>query len=263
MRQGWPVWLLVVPPLTRKYVQGRQALVVAGGYCAWLALLVLLLCVLQLPRAGAAAHGPRDGRSNSLAGAEFGRRAAQVVSAAGAGVAIEPVPDSDLRPGGKLVLSLAVLVGSGGYGAGGGIIWLLLIWGLAGALFSGARAGREPPRVRPWIRAGLSSVVWMGVLALVGALGLMLIENLTGSRFEHPPSLADALLEACSAVGGANLTTGLTARVTSSNLASGLHLPVNMYTFGMVWLMLLMLAGRMVPVVILRRVAAALSEPRP
>lgn len=253
---GWPVWLLVIPPLMRKYVQGRQALVVAGGYCAWLALLALLMCVLQLPRSGVAARGDKPSTSGAVA---FDARVVQVVSAAGAGLSTEPLADSDLRPGSKLVLSLAVLVGSGGYGGGGGIIWVLLIWALAGALLTGC----EPPHARPWIRAGLSSVVLMGTLAVVGALGLMLIENLTGSRFEHAPSLDDALLEACSAVGGANLTTGLTVRLTSSNLVSGLRLPVNMYTLGMVWLMLLMLAGRMVPVLMLRRIADRLSSPRP
>lgn len=252
---GWPIWLFVVPVLTRKYIQARHALIVAGTYTALLLLLAGLICVFELPRSGAAARSaPATQPTTHL---EYGRRVMQVVSAADAGIAIEPLADRDVRDGTKVTLALAVLIGSCGCAAGGGITWLLLIWALAGAMSGGPEPGRS--RGGPWLHGGLSCVVLMGLLAVIGAIGLMAVENLTGSRFEHPPSFADALVDSCSAVGGANLTSGLTARITAENLTSGKNLPVNLYSLGMLWMMALMLAGRMVPLVVLRRVAEAVT----
>jgi hypothetical protein len=91
------------------------------------------------------------------------------------------------------------------------------------------------------------------VLALVVALGLLLIENWTASRFQPPPTFADALLDACSAVAGGNLSGGLTESVTSRNLLSGIHQSVNLYPYGMTWLMLGMFVGRVLPLIVLRR----------
>jgi hypothetical protein len=253
---GWPIWLFLVPALTRKHIQARHALIIAGAYTAWLLLLSGLICVLELPRFGAAARSSLATQPAPTR-IEYGRRVVQVISAAGAGVATEPLAGQQIRDGAKVTLALAVLIGSCGCAAGGGVTWMLLIWGLAGAMTGGS----EPARARagPWLHGGLSCAVLMGLLAVGGALGLMVIENLIGSRFEHPPSFADALVDACSAAGGANLTTGLTARVTAENLTSGKNLPVNLYSLGMVWMMALMLAGRMIPLFVLRRAAWAVT----
>lgn len=95
----------------------------------------------------------------------------------------------------------------------------------------------------------------MVTFALVVALGLLVIETRTASRFQPPPTFGDALLDASSAVAGANLSSGLTATVTSVNLSSGMDITVDSYQYGMTWLMLAMLIGRVLPVLVLSRVA--------
>lgn len=257
---GWPMWLFLIPALNRRHIQARHALVIAGTFTAWLLLLGALAFVLELPRSGVAVHGNQPAAE---ARAGYGQRLAQVTTAAGAGIAVAPLHGGELRDGSKLALSAAVLVGSAGYAPGGGITWILLVWALVAVVFGGPPRGRQPPHFAPWLHAGLSSVVALGLLALGGAAGLLAIENLTGSRFEHPATLADALLEASSAVGGANLTSGLTRRITAENLTGGFGLEVNLFPLGMGWLALLMLAGRTAPLLMLQRVADAVTPEPP
>ena len=69
---------------------------------------------------------------------------------------------------------------------------------------------------------------------------LLIIEAGLGSRWELPPSFADAFLDASSAVGGANLSSGLTRSLTSAYLSSGIRQNVDEYQYGMTWLMLAM-----------------------
>ncbi|MGE0479810.1 MAG: hypothetical protein AB7Q17_04995 [Phycisphaerae bacterium] len=108
-----------------------------------------------------------------------------------------------------------------------------------------------------WMRAATAVVAAVMLLAVGGALGLLLIESATASAYQPAPSFADALLDAASAVGGAGLTTGLFASVTSRNLSSGIRQATDQYQYGMAWFMLLMLLGRAAPVVVLGRAAAS------
>ncbi|MCK4341785.1 MAG: hypothetical protein KAY37_08695, partial [Phycisphaerae bacterium] len=85
--------------------------------------------------------------------------------------------------------------------------------------------------------------------------GLLFIEASTASAYQSPPTCADALLEAASAVGGGNLSSGLTTTVTSANLSRGIHQSVDLYQYGMLWLILAMFVGRTLPIVILARCA--------
>jgi hypothetical protein len=91
----------------------------------------------------------------------------------------------------------------------------------------------------------------------VFALGLLLIERWTGSAFDPRPGFAAAWLEASSAMGGASLSTGLMARITDPNLTGGIRHSTDTYQYGLVWLMLALLVGRVLPVRILRQAAEA------
>lgn len=255
---GWPLWFSVIPPLMRRHVQARQALVVAGAYSLLLLLIALLVCALELPRSGNVPVGASQPFADNQASWQYGRRLVQVAAAAGAGVSTEALTDRNATEGAKVTLALTVLLGSSGYAAGGGVTWILLLWALVGALFPGSDTQRRTALGR-WFVAGLSCVSVLGLLAIGGAVGLLLLESLTGSRFVHPPTFADALLDACSAVGGANLSGGVLERVTGENLVSGKNNPINLYAFGMIWMLLLMLAGRLIPLIILRRVADAVT----
>ena len=108
--------------------------------------------------------------------------------------------------------------------------------------------------------AGCSALVG---LALVVALGLLAIEAHTGSPYQAAPSFADALLDASSAVGGAGLTSGVTAMVTGANLSSGIRQNVDLYQYGMTWLMAAMFIGRVLPVLVLGRLAALRFQDAP
>ena len=140
-----------------------------------------------------------------------------------------------------------MLVGGLGGGAGGGITWPLLLFAMA--------CLRRTVRDAQFLRCTAVFVTLMLLLTLVFAAGLLLIETATGSPFQTPPTLADALLESASAVGGAGLTAGVTDAVTGANLSSGMHSPGDRYQYGVVWLMLAMLAGRLAPLWLLARLA--------
>lgn len=124
-----------------------------------------------------------------------------------------------------------------------------------------ARSGDSSARdASVWPRAAIAVVATLALLAVGGALGVLVIESQTASAYQPPPTFADAFLDAASAVGGAGLTTGVFANVTSRNLSRGIRQPTDQYQYGMVWFMLLMLLGRAAPVVVLGRVAASESR---
>jgi hypothetical protein len=116
--------------------------------------------------------------------------------------------------------------------------------------------------VQRWMHAGMSVFILMILLTAIVAGGLLLLEQWTASAYQTPSSFADALLDASSVVAGGNLSGGLSETLTSRNLISGLNQPVNLYQYGMGWLMLAMLLGRVLPVTVLRRLSEQRDAPR-
>lgn len=187
-----------------------------------------------------------------------------VLSACGPGFAAAPLGDRAVSEGSKALLAGCVLVGGIVAAPGGGVSWSFFLMGLkaAGFLLRGRRIGALEAG---WVRTALSAALLTllaGLLVLGVALGLLAIENSVSSRFQAPSTLADALLDAASAVGGASLTSGVTANVTSKNLNRGIGLPIDAYQYGMTLLMLAMFVGRLLPLLALSW-AAGSAAPSP
>lgn len=262
---GWPVWLLVVPALRKRYLYVPRVLWIGATYVAVLFLAGVLLFAFESPRGGRAPSGTLQGLPGAPAPERLTRCLAQSVAAAAAGIPTEDLRERAVTDGSKLTLCGLLLIGPLGGAAGGGIKWALLLWVLAGL---GAALGPGGARTT---QAGTLRCLWAGVLTLITlaglvvvvAIGLLLIENATASLFQSRPSLADALLDASSAVNGGNLTSGLAARVTNLNLSSGIRQGVDQYQYGMVWLMLAMFLGRVLPLLMVRRLAEAAFHDRP
>ena len=254
---GWPIWLLPFGPPAKRFIQLRSALTLLGGYTAFLLLAALLICMFESPRGTTGSGGPSETLSSQNFETRYARSLIQVSAASGAGMPTEPLAERETGDGTKLALTALLLVGGLGGSATGGVQLALLLWALAGGLASigWLGRGRIAPDVTRWMRAGLSGVLLMSMLILIIAVGLLLIENWTATRYQPPPSLADALLDAGSVVAGGNLTTGLTETVTGRNLVTGIHQSTSLYQYGMSWLMLAMLSGRILPLVIMRHLA--------
>jgi hypothetical protein len=262
---GWSVWLLARPRhrrLAGVWMPGvgpsLTLRVLLGTYAAFLLLSAALIAGLEVPRGPMRQQASPDQRlTGQDLSTRYARSLAQVVCAVGAGLPTEKLADRNVSEGTKLVLAGVVLVGGLGGSVGGGIKWPLLLWALAaGGLVLGRGPGRSGDELtRRCLLAGSACAATFMVLALVVALGLLLIEAHTGSPYQSAPTLADALLDASSAVGGANLSSGLTATVSNRNLSSGIRQSTDLYQYGMGWLMLAMLIGRIVPVLVLARLA--------
>ena len=256
---GWPIWFFVAPPLLKRHVQARHALLVAATYSAALLLIALLITGFETPRGRRGPANDSTLLADQTTATRFGRSLAQVAAASGSGIATEQLADRSVSEGTKAALAATILLGPASYAAGGGHTWLMLLWALS-AITSGATpsagAGRH---VVHWFRASLTLLATLVCAALLCAFGLLLIESFTASRFTPAPSFADALLDACSAVGGANLSSGLTASVTDRNLTSGIRMRFDLYQLGMAWIMLFMLIGRIAPLLVLRRLADAVT----
>jgi hypothetical protein len=253
---GWAVWLLV----TLKGIRAVGSGLVAGvsSYLVFLVLCAGLVTAFETPREAPRGEVRSDGTlAEHTAGVRFVRSLVQVASASGAGVSTEVLSERRVGEGTLFVLALVVLVGGMGGAAGGGIRWSMLICGLqSGVALSGYGAGSSQHEAAR--RGLLAAVICVGAtvtLTLVVALGLLLIDAYTGSRFQTPPTFAAALLDASSAVGGASLSTGVVNTVTSANLSIGMTQTVDLYQYGMGWLMLMMFIGRVLPVLVLDRVA--------
>ncbi len=278
---GWPVWLLLVPrlgrslalPWSKRYELHRRdagattttpVLATLGGYTLMLLLSALLISAFESPRGSAGRREP----SNTLSGQPWAKRyvrsLVQTAAASGAGMPTESFAERDASDGTKFTLSALLLIGGLGGSATGGVQWTLLLCALTGGAAALGWRGKEwtaPDAVR-WMHAGLACLLLLVLLALIVAAGMLLIENWTASRYQPPPSFADALLDASSVVAGGNLTSGLTEAVTSRNLLSGIRQSASLYQYGMAWLMLAMLAGRMLPLVVLRRLGDTRPAPR-
>lgn len=286
---GWPVWLLAVPPLARRYLNPASAPpgLMTGRlarrltfYSLILVAAALLVCAFEAPR-GEARTGPgrqrwqppaRQSSPQRPLSAEawptrFARSLVQVAAAAGAGAPTEPLAgpggESPLAPvsgGTKVALGGLLLLGGLGGSATGGVQLPLLLGALSGTAAALGWRQRRPlgetsaaAAHSRWMIAGFACLLVLLGLALVVAAGLLLLENWTASRFQPPPTFADAFVDACSVVAGGNLSSGLTEAVTGRHLIRGIRQAVDLYPFGMAWLVLAMLAGRIVPLAILRR----------
>ena len=269
---GWPVWLLLVPPLSERYVQIRSALAMLASYTLMLLLAAVLISAFESPRGAAGRDAPLLTSQRSappLSGqpwaTRYARSLVQTAAASGAGMPTESLVGRDVSDGTKLTLSGLLLVGGLSGSATGGVQWILLVWALAGGAASLGWLGRgkagpasstgPATGLARCMHAGLGCLSLMILLTLIVAVGLLLIENWSASSYQPPPSLADALLDASSVVAGGNLSSGLTEAVTGRNLISGVRQSANLYQYGMAWLMLAMLAGRVLPLVVLRRLA--------
>jgi Trk-type K+ transport system membrane component len=207
----------------------------------------------------------RDGKalSSQPPPTRYAQSLVQTVCASGAGIPTEALSDRAVAEGTKVTLGVVVLVGGMAGAAGGGIKWPLLMAVLVAGLTALPRGRRDPAETpsSQLVRAGTVCLLSMLALASVVALGLLLIENHTASPYQPSPTFADAFLDASSAVGGANLSSGLTATVTSRNLITGMRQAANLYQYGMSWIMLAMLVGRVLPLFVLCRITDASHSP--
>lgn len=247
---GWPVWLGLIPRKRRGFGLPVPALRFALVYTLGLVLAAGVLALLERPRGGEAVGVARADVSNdpTLAaqplGPRFGRSLVQSVSAATTGIPTEPIRDRGLRDGSKALIAGLAMLGGAGFGAAGGL-GLLTFWI---AFFGRAERTR---------RLGLLCILLLAAAWFATAVGLLAIESLVASRYQPTPSFADALLDAASAVGGGNLSSGLTSSLTSRSLVSGIGLGISQFIPGMMLLAAALLAGRIVPVWILDRMGRA------
>jgi Trk-type K+ transport system membrane component len=255
---GWPLWLIFWPGVARP----KRFLPAAGSYVVLLLVCAGLISALEVPRGKPRGKPVATERlADQSPRVRFERALTLVTCASGAGVSTEELGDRGVGEGTKLVLAGIVLIGGLGGSVGGGIKWTLLI-GMWAATFARCRQGPEiPGQSSHQCKFGAANAQLLLGLVLLVALGLLLIEARTGSAFQSPPTLGDALLDAASAVGGAGLSSGLTATVTNLNLSTGIRQNVDLYQYGMTWLMVAMLAGRVLPVLVLGRLARTQQEP--
>ena len=229
------------------------------GYAAFLALAAALIVTLEAPGQRGAREAIDDKLLSKGATLErFERAAAQAVAISGAGLPTEPLNERSLSAGSKFVLGGLLIVGGLGGGPTGGVGWSLLTLALLAACgrTNPARgANSAHPNAICCVRAAARIAVWMPLLTAIVALGLLAIQRQTASSFDLPVDFADAWVDAASVVNGGGLTTGLVEHVTSSRLSRGLGLPVDLYQYGMVWLMLALVVGRVAPVWIMQSAA--------
>lgn len=261
---GFLVWF-GVPGLRGRFGHGLSArglIVVFGSYVLFLGLCSGAVTLLEIPRGSSTGRPDQEGLRGAAAGTRFARSAVQVTAAAGAGLPTEQLADRGVSEGTKAVLAGVELVGGLGGAPAGGMTWLAVLWVTAGGVagLGRARAGGDPVQ-RRCVLAGVALPGVMIGFTLLVALGLLFIETCTASAFQTAPTFADALLEAASATCGGGLSTGLTRTVTSAHLSRGIHQNVDLYQYGMTWLMMAMYVGRLLPLIVLARCAAEPGEP--
>ncbi|MFH1745463.1 MAG: hypothetical protein ABIG44_00300 [Planctomycetota bacterium] len=255
---GWTIWLLPMSRLRRRCLYTPRVLGLALTYVIFLVLMAGILYTLEAPRGGSPSNASSEALTGDISGERMGRCLVQITCASCAGMATESLQEHNITEGSKMVLASTLLLGPQAGSVSGGIKWSLLIWALGGALAALAARGRSSHAAS--FRCLLSGIVCLALLILLTTIvagGLLVIESRTASIYQSPPTFADAFLDAASAVGGGNLTTGLIERVTSRNLSSGIRQSVDLYQYGMMWLMAAMLLGRVLPIFVLCHMAGA------
>ncbi len=243
---GWPVLVSAFLPRAARRTARRAACRWVTGYVGFLALAALLITALEHPRTDRASADPDLSLASVPAWTRAARSFVLVASVSAAGVATEPISAPAAGDGMRAVLALVTLVGGVGGGVTGGAAFALFI----PALTAAARAPLPRRRSAPHDLAA-RVVVALFALAAAVAVGLLILENVTASPFQPRPTVADALVDAASAVGGAGITAGLVRTLTDENLSSGMRQPVDWYPYAAAWLMLAMLIGRALPFAVL------------
>jgi hypothetical protein len=228
---AWTIWMAC--RFRSALGGGRRIALAAGVWITCCAAAAGSLAWLESPRG----TGPRS----EPAPLAFQTAGLHTICAA-SGMPTLQMTDRSPRDGGKAVLAAVQMLGLPLPGVAGGLSGLVVL----SALLSRRREGDG------WALAG-RMVIAVGGLVAIGALGMLAIENGVAGRFQAAPTFADALVDAGSAVCGGGLTSGLTATITSRNLVSGLHVGVNHYQLGMLWIAVITLAGRWLPLWLLAR----------
>lgn len=251
---GWLFWLLPVAwmrnlrglPWTRFAKSGVGFVAVLG---------VIIACVTTFESSRGESRGGADDPSigAQATSARAVRCAVQVVSAATAGLPTEPLGETGMRDASKAILAIVVMVGGMLGSSMGGLQW----WVLALAITATMRERSVDARAFELRRAALRCFSAIVVLVAVVALGLLLIESIVATRFQRPAAFADALLDAASATCGANLSSGLIRDLISRNLVRGLNMPFDLFYLGLIWTMLAMLVGKVLPIWILASASPA------
>lgn len=258
---GWPVWFILRYRRSRPTARSLPM----AAYALFLVLGAWLMAAFETPRGPAREAAAADRLAGRPPVERFQRGLAQLAMASGAGTETEQIQERGLSEGSKIVLCVAVLFGSLSGSPGGGVGWVVLMTLLA----AGAGWSRRPrddvtnSMEKAYISTAAAFATSLIALALCTTLGLLLIETLTASPYQVPPTFADALLDGCSAVAGANISGGLTTTVTGANLSRGVRRSVDLYQYGMTWLMLAMFAGRILPVLVLGRLTRLHSTDTP
>ncbi len=258
---GWPMWFVVVAPLARRFGHLRTTLAVGGGYVAALLVAAVLIASFEAPRGMMGRDGPHIDASRQTFSGRFVRALDETTAASAAGLPTAALDGANATDATKITLALLLIAGGLGGSATGGVQWPLLLWAGAGVLgalgWLGSR--RLAPDLARWMHAGLACVLALLLLAGLVAGGMLLFENVAASPYQPAPTFADAFLDAASVVAGGGLTTGVVDAVTGPQLQGGIGRSVNLYAYGIGYLMLGMLAGRLVPLMVLRRVGTLAS----
>jgi hypothetical protein len=235
--------LLLVMPSPMLGIRRRAALVTIVSYGLLVALLALLIAAFETSRGSDVERpfgrgGPLPAEMTQHSGAT--EAASAILAAQAGGTAIDPASGMPRRDATRFVLGLGILLG-GLFGAPGGGVLVPASLALAYWL------SRNRAAAALWGMIARRTAVFAFVATVVVTLGLLLIEQKTASAFSPIPTFAAAWLDAASAIGGANLTGELTSAVTNRSLSSGIRTPSDQYQYGMSWLMVAMLIGRLAP----------------
>lgn len=244
---GWPFWLLL-HPRGRRHGNCRLLRRSAWGYAVAVLGLSMVLCAIESPRGGESvgkltelAEHTQTPLSQQPLGSRFARCSVAAITAS-SGLGTEALSDRSVRDSSRVLLAYTMLLGGAVGGFSGGmcvsILWL---------------GGRR--HATAWKAVATRLFIGFLLASIATAFGLILISTAVATRYQPAPTFSDAYLDACSALCGGNLTSGLTASVTGRNLVSGIGLGISFDYVGMGWLVLAMLFGRIWPLAVLSAVA--------
>lgn len=239
---GWPLWMLALPHVFRRCIAPRALLGYAGLHAVLLigGALFATAVAQRVRYAPVLETQPKPG--------VFARAMTQLTDAAlqnGAGRTVLRAPTDDTTAPGVFAVRVPLaLLGGLGFGPTGGVGVVFVLWGFAALWTNGRRPAEASREFARWTHTALSAATGYAVLVCVGALGFLLIDAVVATGYVAPPNLGAALQDAAAAVTGNAATTPLVGRLTDASLTGGIGLPIDVFWIGMVWLVVLMLAGR-------------------
>lgn len=243
------------------------------AYVAYLVVMTTLVWTLEAPRGGAPAvpageaHAPLRDAPDAQ---RWSRSWRLVLAGACSGAPTERLTEGEVGDGAMALLAVVSLVGGVFPIPGGGVGFLCVYLALgACAASAGVRPRRGPAdaprRVAAQVAAGglLIAVLLAGAVAVA----MLVIEHRTASPFQARPTLADALLDACAALGGTGFHSGVVETITGENLTSGMRqsggaAQANLYAYGMTLTMAAMFVGRLLPLALLAAFSGAVAGER-